>query len=288
MSLSSEQHLSEREASYYNEREASFQANTDKILHLEGKDASKPKMEARKGNFTASNISRLLAGGTGATRMSYILEVALVSIGITDDFDNAAMRHGKHNEYDSFMGLYPTIFPDTKCTWFDKYIPFDANSGASPDAIISDYFPFDIKHPFSTYEYIKQCKQLPKKYYDQSQMQMMSLKAPLGYMCMVLVKPEKWGEENYKDYPIPLTQRYHCHTIHADEQRQYEITLAVEKAVPARDALIEKLKAAKVIDEMEFFYEQLKHYCYRPIKEASNMLNVDFVRVNDEFYYKVK
>ena len=186
------------------------------------------------------------------------------------------------------MNLHPTIFPNTKCVWWDKYIPIDTNSGASPDAIISDYFPFDIKHPYSIFEYIKQCKQLPKKYYDQSQHQMMSKKAPLGYMCMVLVKPELWAEQNYKDYPIPLNQRYHLHEIKQDEQRQYEITEAVAKAVPIRDALIDKLEAAKVIDEVEFFYEQIKHYCYKPIKEASKILEVDFVRCNDEFYFKNK
>ena len=41
-------------------RNASFQANTDMTIHLESKDKGVDKMEAKKGNFSASNISRLL------------------------------------------------------------------------------------------------------------------------------------------------------------------------------------------------------------------------------------
>ena len=286
MSLSSEQFIQAREEQSFNEREASLQANTDKILHLEGKDVAKPKMEAKKGNFSASNASRLLAGGAGKTRMTYILEVALKSIGIEDNIETSAMRHGTVNQYNAFDLVVKPLFSGAK--WHDNYIAIDANSGASPDVLIDDFIPLDIKCPYSLFNYVEQSKQLPKKYVYQSVMQQMCTKAPLGYMLMYLTKPELWGEEGWKEYPIDLKDRYFLHEIKFDEQIAYEITLAVEKAVPIRDVLIEKLQAAKVIDEVEFFYEQLKSYPYKPIKEASNMLNVDFFRVNDEFYYKSK
>ena len=230
--------------------------------------------------------SRLLAGGTGATRQSYILEVALASIGIKDDFESAATRHGTNNQYNAFDLCVKPLFD--KAEWYDKYIALTANSGASPDVLIDKYFTLDVKCPYGIPNYIEQCKKLPKKYYQQAMMQMMCTKAPIGYVLIYLTKPELWGEDNWKEYPLPVEERYHLHEIKWDEQTVYEITESVAKAVPIRDALVEKLKAAKVIDEVEFFYEQIKHYCYRPIKEASKILEVDFVRCNDEFYFKSK
>lgn len=286
MPIYATEHLTNNEAAFYNEQEAAISQNVARLENIRGIDTAKPKMEARKGNFTASNISRLLAGGTGSTRMSYILEVALASIGIEDGFESAATRHGTNNQYNAFDLCVKPLFE--KAEWYDKYIPLTANSGASPDILIDNYFTLDVKCPYGIPNYIEQCKKLPKKYYQQAMMQMMCTKAPVGYVLIYLTKPELWGEDNWKEYPLTVNERYHLHEIQWHDQTVYEITEAVEKAVPVRDALIDRLKAAKVLDEMDFFRQQMKNYCYRPIKEAAKILEHDFFRVNDEFYYKVK
>ena len=43
----------------------------------------------------------------------------------------------------------------------------------------------------------------------------------------------------------------------------------------------------KIIEEEQFFYDQLNGFAYRKLKECSNLWKLDEVyRVNDKFYYK--
>jgi pentatricopeptide repeat protein len=58
--------------------------------------------------------------------------------------------------------------------------------------------------------------------------------------------------------------------------------------VPERDLYIECLLNAKAMDEVEYFYYQMKHNKCRPLKECSNIANAEVIRVNNNFYYKIK
>jgi len=285
MSRSNQQHLEDREAVAYNQREADLQAHYEKISYLEGNEPSGAKSDLRRGNFSASRISELLAGGSGKTRMSYILDLSLAIIGIKDDFESAEMRHGTVNQYNAFDKIVKPMF--LSAVWYDKYVPIDKDCGSSPDVTIDNFIPLDVKCPYTIYNYLQQRDKLLKKYYLQSQMQMMSFKAPIGYMLLYLTKPETWGQDDWTEYPMPIKDRNHIHEIKADEQSQYEILQAVEKAVPVRDEIVQKLLNAKLLTEEEFFYNQMSANRYRKIKEASNLLNIDYIRVGDGFYYQI-
>lgn len=286
MSRINQQNLEEREQAFYNQQESDLQAHSDKISYMEGYEPTQAKIEPRRGRFTASRISELLAGGSGKTRMSYILDCALAKIGIKDDFESAEMRHGTVNQINAFDKVVKPMFKSAE--WYDKYIPINDDAGSSPDVKIESLIPLDCKCPYTIFNYLSQKEKLPKKYYLQSQMQMMSLKSPIGYMLFYLTKPEFWGQDDWEEYPIPLKDRFHLEEIKADEQSQYEILQAVEAAVPVRDNIVDKLTNAKVMSIEEFFYSQMKMNRYRKIKEASNLLNIDYIRVGKDFFYEVK
>lgn len=255
----------------------------------------------RNARFTASNITRLLAKGGGATRMSYILEVALAEIGITKDFDNADLRHGSVNQHNAFSLVVKPNYPSS--IWYDEFIPMGESGGASPDVLIDGHIPLEVKSPVCRNDdyssYFEQIARTPKKYYDQVQCQMLvcehkfKKKIKTGFLCFYLTKPETWAEENWEEFPYPLQDRYHIEPIQKDDERQYDIVQAIEAAIPVKKEIVDKLKAAKVIEPTAFFAMMQEDFRkrkmrFKKVKEASNILAVDFIRVGNEFYYEVR
>jgi hypothetical protein len=242
--------------------------------------------EERVGCFSASNISRLMAGGGGATRKSYILEVATeVVVGKRPQLDTAAMKHGIANQMNAYEFVLKPLYKGVQ--WVDKYIPINKNCGASPDCVWLGNYPIDIKCPFEIDTYLEQIEKVKPSYFAQIQMQILAVKGEEGALCTYLTKKEEWGSDTWLEYPFALEDRFRVELIKKDEETCDRILTAVEKAAPERDLYIECLNNATVMDETEYFYYQMKHNKCRDIKSCSNLEKANIIRVNDKFYYKI-
>jgi len=242
--------------------------------------------EERVGCFSASNISRLLAGGTGATRKTYILEVATeVVLGERPQLDTAAMKHGIANQMNAFEFVLKPLYKGVQ--WVDKFIPINDNCGASPDCVWLGNYPIDIKCPYEIDTYLEQIEKVKPSYFAQIQMQIMSVNGEEGALCTYLTKKEEWGSDTWQEYPFALEDRFRIAQIKKDEKVCDDILMAVEKAAPERDLYIECLTNATVMDETEYFYYQMKHNKCRDIKSCSNLEKAKIIRVNNKFYYKI-
>jgi hypothetical protein len=171
--------------------------------------------------------------------------------------------------------------------WVDKYIPINSNCGASPDCVWMGNFPIDIKCPFEIDTYLEQIEKVKPSYFAQIQMQILAVKGEEGALCTYLTKREEWGADTWEEFPLPLEDRFRVEPIKKDEETCDRILLAVEKAAPERDLYIELLNNATVMDEIEYFYYQMKHNKCRDIKSCSNIEKANIIRVNNKFYYKI-
>jgi hypothetical protein len=235
--------------------------------------------------FSASRISELLAEGRGKTSQSYILDLALQSLGIKEELSTPSMKHGIVNQINAFEKVVKPLFPEAK--WHDEFININEYCGASPDILINES-PLDVKCPYYIDSYIDQINSPPKKYYCQVQMQMMACKSDLGRLVFYLTKPEEWGDEKeVVEYPFPLEMRYKIFEYKKDEEMQYNILKKVELGHPKKLQIIKLLGEADIISEEEFFYKQMNGFVYRKLKECYNIFNLEkVVRVGDKFYYK--
>ena len=235
--------------------------------------------------FSASRISELLAGGQGKTAQSYILDLAMQSIGLRDDISTPAMKHGIQNQLNAFEQVVKPLF--TTAEWHDEFIQINEYCGASPDILI-DSNPMDVKCPFFIDSYLEQINKPPKKYFAQVQMQMMACKADIGYLAFYLTKPEEWGQETEViEYPFSLELRFKIFEFKPDEELQFSILAKVEESEPKKVQMIQLLTDAELMDEEQFFYEQMSGFAYRKLKDCNNILNLDkVVRIGDKFYYK--
>lgn len=240
----------------------------------------------KRGLFSASNISRLLSGGAGRTRHSYILEVATEAVtGERKIFETSATKHGIANQMNAFEFVLKPIFKGIQ--WFDTFIPINSNCGASPDAILGNT-SFDIKCPYEIDTFLEQINKIKPSYFSQKQMQIIATKGVEGYLCIYLTKKEEWGSDTWEEYPLPLEDRYYIYCIKKDEEHCDLILSEVERAAPIRDIYIEKLLNTDVMDEIEYFYHQMKHNKFRPISQCSNIESAKLIRVKNKFYYEVK
>lgn len=235
--------------------------------------------------FSASRISELLAGGTGKTAQSYILDLAMQSIGLREEFTTPAMTHGIQNQMNGFEKVVKPLFPNAE--WHDEFILINEYCGASPD-ILNDSSPMDIKCPYYIDTFIEQINKPPSKYFAQVQMQMMACKSDIGRLVFYLTKSEEWGQETeVVEYPFPLELRFKIFEFTKDEEIQEKILEKVEESQPKKIQMIELLNNANVISEEQFFYEQMNGFVYRKLQESNNILNLaSVIRVNDKFYYK--
>ena len=234
--------------------------------------------------FSASRISELLAGGTGKTAQSYILDLALQSLGIKDELSTPAMKHGIQNQLAGFEAVVKPLYPNAE--WHDEFILINPFCGASPD-ILNEGNPMDIKCPFFIDAFIEQINKPPTKYYQQVQMQMLACKADVGHLIFYLTKPEEWGQETeLVEYPFPLALRFKIFEFKKDEEVHDLILSKVEESEPKKQSMIKLLQDAEIMDSEQFFYEQMSGYAYRKLSDCNNILNLDkVIRVNDRFYY---
>jgi len=235
--------------------------------------------------FSASRISELLAGGTGKTAQSYILDLSLQSIGIKDELSTPAMKHGIQNQLAGFESVIKPLFPNAE--WHDEFISINEFSGASPD-ILNEGNPMDIKCPFYIDSYLEQINKPPTKYFQQVQMQMLACKADVGHLIFYLTKPEVWGEETEViEYNFPLELRFKIFEFKKDEEVHDLILSKVAESEPKKQSMIKLLTEAEIMDEELFFYAQMDGFAFRKLQDCNNILNLDkVVRVKDKFYYE--
>lgn len=235
--------------------------------------------------FSASRISELLAGGQGKTAQSYILDLAMQSLGIKEELSTPAMKHGIQNQMNGFQEVVKPLFPNSE--WHDEFILINEFCGASPD-ILNEGNPMDIKAPFYIDSYLEQINKPPTKYYQQVQMQMLACKADVGHLIFYLTKPEEWGKETEViEYPFPLELRFKIFEFKKDDEVHDNILKKVEESEPKKQQMIKLLQDAELMDSEQFFYEQISGFAYRKLQECNNILNLDkVVRIGDKFYYK--
>ncbi len=234
--------------------------------------------------FSASRISELLAGGQGKTAQSYILDLAMQSIGIKDELSTPAMKHGINNQINAFEQVVKPLFP--KSEWHDEFILINEHCGASPDILI-DSNPIDVKCPFFIDAFLEQINKPPTKYYAQIQMQMMACKSDIGRLVFYLTKPEEWGQETEViEYPFPLELRFKIFEFAPDLELQDNILKKVDESEPKKQQMIKLLQDAELMGLEQFYFEQISGFAYRKLQYCNNILNVEkCIRIEDKFYY---
>ena len=250
------------------------------------------QVDIRKGKFTASRASDLLAGGSGATRLSYIYDVASSMFGCFDRIETSDMRHGIINQHDAFKMVVQPQFE--KAFWYDEYMAINDNAGASPDCFVETFTPMDIKCPTSIDTYsaeVAKYKAIDTSktnagYYVQVQVQMLTTQAECGYLLFYLTKFQSYMEQDWREYAVPLSDRYHCIKFERNEKLQDLWLNAVAEAAIRRDRIAELMASAKVMSEAEYFYMQTKHNKLFRAKNAANHLAIKYIRVGNKFYYE--
>ena len=236
-------------------------------------------------NISASRIADLCPKDEGKTKtcQSYILDMAMESIGIKDSLDTQATRHGLVNQFNAFEFVVKPKFPNA--VWHDEYIPIDDRCGASPD-VMDGIIPMDVKCPYTPDKYFELVDSLPKVYAYQLQMQMIATGSDTAYLIPYCTRPECFGDEVWTEYPIPLEERHRVIEVKKSDEIQSEIMVAVDKWHPKKIQLIELLKDAEEMSLERYFFESKGGSVYRKLKEANNIFMLDKIyRMGNEFYY---
>jgi putative phage-type endonuclease len=113
---------------------------------IEHEQGSEGWLQARLGVITASNFSKVLAGGKGLTRKSYMLDLASqrLSSELPEPFTNAAMEWGTEHEPQA-RAMYE-LETGSKVAEVGLCKLSD-NIGASPDGFVGDNGLIEIKCP---------------------------------------------------------------------------------------------------------------------------------------------
>jgi hypothetical protein len=214
----------------------------------------------RVGRFTASRISELIIGVRGgtATRDKYIAQKAVEKhTGIVNrGVKTYAIEHGQFNEYEA-IEAFKTVTGLNVVPSMQVFYEYDADSGATPDATIQNFDDVNVAtvdakcpQPDSFFEQkmmlINEGKpeyqNVPKSYYYQAQMQMMSVGVAEHYLVRYLAEyfEDEMGE--LIKCELPLEQRIYIAVIKRDEAVCKELDSLIKSAANERDMLIEIYK----------------------------------------------
>ena len=247
------------------------------------------KDPAKALKFSASRAADLIAGGDGKTRLGYIFDIAADAIDCRKDISTRAMNHGINNEQFALdilkqvHGGEPNFCPIYGQKWFsiNDYI------GATPDHYKEEEWTADAKCQYSIYQFNLQNEKLSRKYFCQVQTQMMALKVDKAYLINYLTKPESFGDEMWTEYPFPIEDRYFIHEIDKCEETCDTILEYAEKYHPLISKCLDMIGGATILDEIEFFYSQLKGGVkYLTLKERWLNNDKEVFRYEKEFYVK--
>jgi hypothetical protein len=216
----------------------------------------------RLGKFTASRASDLFVGGKGVTRDKYIFEKAQeIVLGHAKQFSNKHTQHGNLNEFEAIQSFKEVTGLNVEYLE-QEYFAINENCGATPDAKVVDFFDkviasVDVKCPTETFfaqkmmmlnESKPEFQNVPKSYYYQAQMQMMSLNVDKHYLVRYLTKSDIDFEGNKVEYDLPIETRIYYKLITADSEVQKKILELVEQASKERDALV-KIFLTPILNE---------------------------------------
>lgn len=116
-----------------------------KVINCE--QGSEEWFAARLGVPSASNFSKVLAKGSGATRKSYMYELAaeIITGERAESYSNAAMEHG--NLYEAEARKAYEFMTDLEVTEVGFIKTDDDSAGASPDGLVGEKGLVEIKCP---------------------------------------------------------------------------------------------------------------------------------------------
>jgi hypothetical protein len=205
-------------------------------------------------------------GGKGATRDSYIMDKAIEAVkGYAKSFTSKHTEHGNINELEALESFIEVT--GLNAVYLDsEYFPINENCGSTPDAALINYdivmtASIDLKCPTEKFFEQKmmmindskpEFQNVPKAYFYQAQMQMMSLSKyneSLGhpavtnhYLVRYLTSTNYDFDGNKIEIDLPLNVRIFYKIIKADLEVQAKILQEVAQASEQRDALIKILK----------------------------------------------
>jgi hypothetical protein len=245
-----------------------------------------------KGRFSASGVSKLCAEGTGATRLGYIYEIALGLVDCKPDITTSAMYHGINNEATALDILIQEKGGQHNFNFeTGRQQSFKVNDylSATPDAYEEGIWTGDAKCQYSIKGFLEQNSKISKAYNYQVQTQMLALKVDKAYLINYLTKPEKFGQDDWTEYPFPLEDRFYIHEISKDEAICEEILTKAEQYHPMINIAYQQIANATILDEMEFFYNQLKNgVYYKSLKDYWVNNESEVFRFDNEFYITKK
>ena len=220
----------------------------------------------RLAKFTASTIHNLFVGGKGATKDSYIMDKAIEAVkGYAKSFSSKHTEHGNINELEALESFIEVTGMNAVYT-DSQYYPINDNCGSTPDAVILDFdnvisATVDLKCPTEKFFEQKmmmindskpEFQNVPKAYFYQAQMQMMSLtkhNESIGYPAVTnhylvryLTSTNYDFDGNKIEIDLPLNVRIFYKIVKADLEVQAKILQEVAQASEQRDALIQILK----------------------------------------------
>ena len=240
----------------------------------------------KRGYFSASRITELLAEGTGATRQTYLIDLALDAIGMKKEFDNEAMIHGRNTEADAYSFVVKQLYPNSFLK-SDEFELINDDLGCSTDVEFTDNKNvLDIKCPqLKGFLESKKAVNVSKQYYDQIQTQLLKTGGEIGYLLYYLQKPmNKYIGDVWEDYDFEnFDDNYFIKEIQKDDKRQEEILKAVEKYAPVKNEIIEMLLNAPEIEFKDHFRLNDEKF-RRPIKKSRDILKEKIYKYDNEFY----
>ena len=215
--------------------------------------------DKRIGRFTASRISELIIGPRGgtATRDKYVQQKAVEKLTglVNKQIKTAAIEHGWYNEIEALEAFRQASGLNIKIGE-QKFFEYNEDSGATPDGFEVDFddtilATIDAKcpQPDGFYEqkmlFVNEGKpeyqNVPKSYFYQAQMQMMSCGVNKHYLVRYLAE---WFEVDGEmvQCELPLEQRIFWSVITRDEAVCSELDELIKSAAAERDKLVEIFK----------------------------------------------
>jgi putative phage-type endonuclease len=192
--------------------------------------------KARLGKVTASRTANFMGiKGVGQMGETYALELAheyLFGHDASGDFQSYDMQRGVELEplaFNCFKDLMSMDFVEVSKA---DFIEIDANSGGSPDGIVGENEPLEIKCPKSdTFFKVVLTDEIDQKYYDQMQFQMIATGGNQAHYFVYYIHNGK--------------EMYHHIKVARDENRIELMKDRINQIVEKRDQFIEILKSKK-------------------------------------------
>lgn len=165
-------------------------------------------LAARNGIITASNFSKVMAGGEGKTRTRYMRDLAgEILTGITaETFESSAMKRGREMEHGIREAYAASTFEKIQRVGFVKNrgLMKYAEAGCSPDALVGDKGGLEIKSmiPALLIELLERGSSMPPEHRAQVQGNMWVCEREwwdfrVGYTGMPAYEVRVYRDETY-------------------------------------------------------------------------------------------